>query len=406
MNTRNAIAAAVLATMTGLAAGAAQAEISGNVVRIGVLNDQSGIYADVTGQASVIAAQMAVEDYGGKVKGVPVEVIFADHQNKPDIGSNIANQWYDRDGVDVIVDVPTSSVGLAVQNISKEKGKLHLNAGAGTSDLTSKACSPTGIHYVYDTYALATGTGSALVGQGAKKWYFITADYAFGHALERDTTNAVNAAGGEVVGGVRAPFPTTDFSSFLLQAQGSGADVIGLANAGGDTVNSIKQAAEFGITQGGQKLAGLLVFINDIHALGLKVAQGLVVTTGYYWDMNDETRAFAKRFAEKSGGKMPNMLQAGIYSGVTQYLKAIEATGSDDGKTVTDQMKATPINDFFAKNGTIRPDGRMVHDMYLVEVKKPEESKGPWDYYKVLATIPGDQAFRPMDKGECPLVKK
>ncbi|WP_372015393.1 ABC transporter substrate-binding protein [Tistrella mobilis] len=405
MNTRNAIAAAVLATMTGLAAGAAQAEISDNVVRIGVLNDQSGIYADVTGQASVIAARMAVEDYGGKVKGVPVEVIFADHQNKPDIGSNIANQWYDRDGVDVIVDVPTSSVGLAVQNIAKEKGKLHLNAGAGTSDLTSKACSPTGIHYVYDTYALATGTGSALVGQGAKKWYFITADYAFGHALERDTTNAVNAAGGEVVGGVRAPFPTTDFSSFLLQAQGSGADVIGLANAGGDTVNSIKQASEFGVTQGGQKLAGLLVFINDIHALGLQVAQGLVVTTGYYWDMNDETRAFAKRFQEKAG-KMPNMLQAGIYSGVTQYLKAIEATGSDDGKTVADQMKATPINDFFAKNGHIRPDGRMVHDMYLVEVKKPEESKGPWDYYKVLATIPGDQAFRPMDKGECPLVKK
>jgi branched-chain amino acid transport system substrate-binding protein len=405
MNTRNAIAAAVLATMTGLAAGAAQAEISDNVVRIGVLNDQSGIYADVTGQASVIAARMAVEDYGGKVKGVPVEVIFADHQNKPDIGSNIANQWYDRDGVDVIVDVPTSSVGLAVQNIAKEKGKLHLNAGAGTSDLTSKACSPTGIHYVYDTYALATGTGSALVGQGAKKWFFITADYAFGHALERDTTNAVNAAGGEVVGGVRAPFPTTDFSSFLLQAQGSGADVIGLANAGGDTVNSIKQASEFGITQGGQKLAGLLVFINDINALGLQVAQGLVVTTGYYWDMNDETRAFAKRFEEKAG-KMPNMLQAGIYSGVTQYLKAIEATGSDDGKTVADQMKATPINDFFAKNGHIRPDGRMVHDMYLVEVKKPEESKGPWDYYKVLATIPGDQAFRPMDKGECPLVKK
>ncbi|MAM72648.1 ABC transporter substrate-binding protein [Tistrella mobilis] len=405
MNTRNAIAAAVLATMTGLAAGAAQAEISDNVVRIGVLNDQSGIYADVTGQASVIAARMAVEDYGGKVKGVPVEVVFADHQNKPDIGSNIANQWYDRDGVDVIVDVPTSSVGLAVQNIAKEKGKLHLNAGAGTSDLTSKACSPTGIHYVYDTYALATGTGSALVGQGAKKWYFITADYAFGHALERDTTNAVNAAGGEVVGGVRAPFPTTDFSSFLLQAQGSGADVIGLANAGGDTVNSIKQASEFGITQGGQKLAGLLVFINDINALGLQVAQGLVVTTGYYWDMNDETRAFAKRFEEKAG-KMPNMLQAGIYSGVTQYLKAIEATGSDDGKTVADQMKATPINDFFAKNGHIRPDGRMVHDMYLVEVKKPEESKGPWDYYKVLATIPGDQAFRPMDKGECPLVKK
>ncbi|WP_372095460.1 ABC transporter substrate-binding protein [Tistrella mobilis] len=405
MNTRNAIAAAVLATMTGLAAGAAQAEISDNVVRIGVLNDQSGIYADVTGQASVIAARMAVEDYGGKVKGVPVEVIFADHQNKPDIGSNIANQWYDRDGVDVIVDVPTSSVGLAVQNIAKEKGKLHLNAGAGTSDLTSKACSPTGIHYVYDTYALATGTGSALVGQGAKKWFFITADYAFGHALERDTTNAVNAAGGEVVGGVRAPFPTTDFSSFLLQAQGSGADVIGLANAGGDTVNSIKQASEFGITQGGQKLAGLLVFINDINALGLQVAQGLVVTTGYYWDMNDETRAFAKRFQEKAG-KMPNMLQAGIYSGVTQYLKAIEATGSDDGKTVADQMKATPINDFFAKNGHIRPDGRMVHDMYLVEVKKPEESKGPWDYYKVLATIPGDQAFRPMDKGECPLVKK
>ncbi|MEN2979324.1 ABC transporter substrate-binding protein [Tistrella bauzanensis] len=405
MNTRNAIAAAVLATMMGMAAGAAQAEISDNVVRIGVLNDQSGIYSDVTGQASVIAARMAVEDYGGKVGNTPVEVIFADHQNKPDIGSNIANQWYDRDGVDAIVDVPTSSVGLAVQNIAKEKGKLHLNAGTGSSDLTSKACSPTGIHYVYDTYALATGTGSALVGQGAKKWYFLTADYAFGHALERDTTNAVLSAGGEIVGGVKVPFPNTDFSSFLLQAQGSGADVIGLANAGGDTINSIKQAAEFGITQGGQKLAGLLVFINDIHALGLDVAQGLVVTTGYYWDLNDETRAFATRFMEKAG-KMPNMLQAGIYSAVTEYLKAIEATGTDDALTVVNKMKETPINDFFAKNGHIRADGRMVHDMYLAEVKKPGDSKGPWDYYNILATIPGDQAFRPIEKGECEMAKK
>ena len=406
MNTRNAIAAAVLATMTGLAAGAAQAEISDNVVRIGVLNDQSGIYADVTGQASVIAARMAVEDYGGKVKGVPVEVIFADHQNKPDIGSNIANQWYDRDGVDVIVDVPTSSVGLAVQNIAKEKGKVMIDHGAATSDLTGKACSPTGIHWTYDTYALANGTGRALVEQGAKKWYFITADYAFGHALERDTSNAVTAAGGEVVGTVRSPFPSTDFSSFLLQAQGSGADVIGLANAGGDTVNSIKQAAEFGITQGGQKLASLLVFLSDVHSLGLEVSQGLVLTTGFYWDLNDETRAFAKRFGERNGGKMPTMVQAGIYSSVMHYLKAVEATKSDDGKTVVDQMKKTPVNDFFAKGGTIREDGRMVHDMYLMQIKSPAESKGPYDYYKLLATIPGDQAFRPMDKGECPLVAK
>ncbi|WP_372095459.1 ABC transporter substrate-binding protein [Tistrella mobilis] len=400
------LAAVTAAVVAAFSAGAAQAEITDNVVRIGVLNDQSGIYTDLSGPGGVDAARMAIEDFGNTVAGAKIELVSADHQNKPDIGSNIANQWYDRDGVDAIFDVPTSSVALAVQNIAKEKGKVMIDHGAATSDLTGKACSPTGIHWTYDTYALANGTGRALVEQGAKKWYFITADYAFGHALERDTSNAVTAAGGEVVGTVRSPFPSTDFSSFLLQAQGSGADVIGLANAGGDTVNSIKQAAEFGITQGGQKLASLLVFLSDVHSLGLEVSQGLVLTTGFYWDLNDETRAFAKRFGERNGGKMPTMVQAGIYSSVMHYLKAVEATKSDDGKTVVDQMKKTPVNDFFAKGGTIREDGRMVHDMYLMQIKSPAESKGPYDYYKLLATIPGDQAFRPMDKGECPLVAK
>ena len=398
---------ALCALAVSLAAGEARAQVSDDVVKIGILNDQSGLYADLAGQGSVIAAKMAVEDFGGKVLGKPIEVIFADHQNKPDIGSSIANQWIDTEKVDVIMDVPTSSVALAIQEITKNKNRVHINSGAATSELTASKCSPTGIHWTYDTYALANGTGSAIVKQGGDSWYFITADYAFGQALERDTTAAVTAAGGKVVGSVRTPFPgTTDFSSFLLQAQGSGAKVVGFANAGGDTINSIKQAGEFGLVAGGQKLAGLLVFLTDVHSLGLKTAQGLTITDGWYWDLNDETRAWAKKFAAKNGGKMPTMVQAGVYSGAMHYLKAIDAAKTDEAKAVVAKMKEMPVNDFFAKNGKVREDGRMVHTMYLAQVKKPEESKGPYDYYKILQEIPGDQAFRPMDaKYGCPLVK-
>jgi branched-chain amino acid transport system substrate-binding protein len=389
-------------------AGAVHAQqISDDVVKIGVLNDQSGLYADLAGQGSVVAARMAAEDFGGKVLGKTIEVVFADHQNKADISTSIVNQWIDNDKVDIVVDVPTSSVALNVQEITKNKNRVHLNSTAATSDLTGTKCSPTGIHYTYDTYALANGTGTALVKEGGDSWYFITADYAFGHALEKDTSEAVKAAGGKVVGAVRTPFPgTTDFSSFLLQAQGSGAKVVGFANAGGDTINSIKQAGEFGLVAGGQKLAGLLVFLSDVHSLGLKTAQGLVVTTGFYWDLNDETRAWSKKFAAKHLNRMPTMAQAGVYSGVMHYLKAIDAAKTDEAKAVVAKMKEMPINDFFAKDGKIRADGRMVHTMYLAEVKKPEESKGPYDYYKIIREIPGDQAFRPMDaKYGCPLVK-
>ena len=401
--TRLAISVCALA----LGFGSARAQISDDVVKLGVLNDQSGLYADVSGLGGVDAARMAVQDFGGRVLGKTIEVVFADHQNKPDIGAGIANQWIDTGKVDVIVDVPTSSVALAIQEITKNKNRVHLNSGAGTSDLTGKACSPTGIHWTYDTYARANGTGTSIVKEGGDSWFFITADYAFGHALEKDTTAAITAAGGKVIGSVKSPFPgTTDFSSFLLQAQASGAKVVGLANAGGDTINSIKQAGEFGLVAGGQKLAGLLVFVTDIHSLGLKTAQGLTITTGFYWDLNDETRAWAKKFGARNAGRMPTMNQAGIYSGVTHYLKAIEAAKTDEAKAVVAKMKEMPVNDFFAKNGKIREDGRMVHTMYLAQVKKPEESKYPWDYYKIIKEIPGDQAFRPMDaKYGCPLVK-
>lgn len=386
--------------------GVAEAQVSGDVVKIGVLNDQSGIYADLAGQGSFIAAQMAAEDFGGKVLGKPIQVVTADHQNKPDVASNIANQWIDTDGVDMITDVPTSSVALAIQEITKNKNRVHINSGAASSDLTGKACSPTGVHWTYDTYALANGTGATLVKEGGDSWYFITADYAFGHALERDTAEAVKKAGGKMVGAVRHPFPgTTDFSSFLLQAQGSGAKVVGIANAGLDTVNTIKQAGEFGLVAGGQRIAGLLVFLSDVHSLGLKTAQGLVITDGWYWDANDETRAWAKKWAAKNNGRMPTMVQAGVYSGTMHYLKAIDAAKTDEAKAVVAKMKEMPVNDFFAKNGKVREDGRMVHDMYLVQVKKPEESKGPYDYYKVLQTIPAEQAFRPLKDGGCPLVK-
>ncbi len=395
--------ALIFAALLSLTAGPAAAEDI--PIKIGVLNDRSGVYADLAGEGSVIAAKMAVEDFGAAAKGIKVEIISADHQNKPDIASNIARQWIDQDGVDVIADVPTSSAALAVNEVVREKNKIFLVSGAATSDLTGPKCSPNTVHWTYDTWALAHGTGKAMVEQGGKKWFFITADYAFGQALERDTAAVVKEAGGEVVGSVKHPFPGQDFSSFLLQAQSSGAQVIGLANAGGDTINTIKQAAEFGITQGGQKLAGLLIFITDVHALGLQTAQGLVLTEAFYWDKDDGTRAFAKRFAERHDGKMPSMVHAGVYASVLHYLKAIDAVKSKDPKVVMAKMKEMPSEDPLFGKGKIRVDGRHVHDMYLVEVKKPEELKGPWDYYKILATIPADQAFRPLDQGGCPLVK-
>ncbi|HTO98726.1 MAG TPA: ABC transporter substrate-binding protein [Myxococcales bacterium] len=385
---------------------AARAEITGKVIRIGVLNDQSGLYADIAGQGSVVAAKMAVEDFG-KIPDATVEVVFGDHQNKPDVGSNLARQWYDVDGVDMIIDVPTSSVALAISQLTKEKNKVFIGSGPGTSDLTGKSCSPNTVHWTYDTYALAHTTGLAEVQSGGKTWFFLTADYAFGAALERDTSAVVKAAGGEVLGSVKHPLNTTDFSSFLLQAQASKAQVIGLANAGGDTINAIKAAAEFGIVKGGQKLAGLLVFISDIHALGLQTAQGLLLSESFYWDKDQKTRAWSKRFADKSGGKMPTMVQAGVYAGVLHYLKAVKALKSDaDGKAVVEEMKKLPTDDPLFGKGTIRADGRKIHPMYLYEVKKPSESKGPWDYYKLIKEVPGDQAFRPLDQDNCSLVSK
>src|SRR5437868_74929 len=382
----------------------AQAQISGDTIKIGILNDMSGLYADLGGQGSVEAARMAVADFGDNVNGKKIEIISADHQNKPDVGGAIARQWYDNDGVDAIVDVPTSSVALAVQDVARERKKVFLISGAASSDLTGKACSATSVHWTYDTVALANGTGSAVVKAGGDTWFFITADYAFGHALERDTAKVVEANGGKVLGKVRAPLNTPDFSSFLLQAQGSKAKIIGLANAGGDTINSIKQAGEFGIVRGGQKLAGLLVFISDIHSLGLQAAHGLQLTSAFYWDQNDETRAWSKRFMDKMK-REPTMVQAGVYGSIMHYLAAIKATGSDDGPTVVKQMKATPVNDFMTKNGKIREDGTLVRDMYLFEVKKPSESKGPWDYYKQISVIPGDEAFKLPGPNQCPLVK-
>ena len=390
-------------TVLGLAGASARAE----PVKIGVLTDLSGTYSDLAGQGSVWAAKRAVEDYLKATPGMTVEVVQADHQNKPDIAANTARQWFDTDGVDVIVDLVTSSVALAVVNIAKEKNKVALISGAGSSDLSGKACTPNSIHWTYDTFALASGTGSAVVKTGGDSWFFLTADYAFGAALERDTSAVVIKNGGKVLGIAKHPFPTQDFSSFLLQAQASKAKVIGLANAGADTTNAIKQASEFGIVQGGQSLAGLLVFLSDINALGLKTAQGLVFTEAWYWDTSDANRAFAKAFAAANGGKYPTMVHAGVYSSVIHYLKAVEALKSDvDGAAVVAKMKETPTDDALFGKGTIRPDGRKIHDMYLFEVKKPEESKGPYDYYKVRATIPAAEAFRSMADGGCPMVAK
>ena len=397
---KTAVAAAL-----SLAAAGAQAQVSDGVIKIGVMNDMSGLYADIAGPGSVTAARMAVEDFGAAKKGMKVEIVGADHQNKPDVGSSIARQWYDVDKVDAIFDVPTSSVALAINEITKQKGKAFIVSGAATSDLSGKACSPNTIHWTYDTWMLANGTGSAIVKTGGDTWFFLTADYAFGHALERDTEAVVLKNGGKVLGKVRHPFPGQDFSSFLLQAQASKAKIIGLANAGGDTINSIKQAAEFGITQRGQNLAGMLVFITDVHGLGLDKAQGLIFTETFYWDLNEQTRAWSKRFASQNNGKYPSMVQAGVYSGVLHYLKAIEAGKSDDGTKVVAQMKKMPTDDPLFGKGRIRADGRKLHNAYLVEVKKPAESKGPYDYYKVRATIPAEQAFRPEKDGGCPLVK-
>jgi branched-chain amino acid transport system substrate-binding protein len=388
-------------------AGSAQAQISDGIVKIGVMNDMSGLYSDITGPGSVTAARMAVEDYIKLTKStLKVEIVSADHQNKPDVGSNVARQWFDTDKVDMIADVPTSSVGLAVAKIASDKGKLHVNSGSATADLSGKACNANTIHWAYDTWMLANGTGKAIVKSGGDTWFFLTADYAFGHALERDTEAVVNKNGGKVVGKVRTPFPTQDFSSFLLQAQASKAKIIGLANAGGDTTNSIKQAAEFGITKGGQNLAGLLVFLPDVHSLGLNIAQGLMLTETFYWDLNDNTRAFSKRFAAIQGGKYPSMVQAGVYSSVIHYLKAVDAAKTDDGGKVAAKMKELPTDDPLFGKGTVRADGRKIHPAYLFQVKKPAESKGPYDYYKLVATIPANEAFRPLAESECPLVKK
>jgi branched-chain amino acid transport system substrate-binding protein len=399
---RTLIATAIAAT---LGAGAAQAQVSDGVIKIGVLSDMSSLYTDLAGAGSVLAARMAVEDFGAANKGMKVEIVSADHQNKPDVGSNVARQWYDVDKVDVIVDTPNSGVALAVNQITRDKGKAFLVSGAASSDLTGKACSPNTIHWTYDTWMLANGTGSAIVKTGGDSWFFLTADYAFGHALERDTEAVVLKGGGKVLGKVRHPLNTQDFSSFLLQAQASKAKIIGLANAGGDTTNSIKQAAEFGITQAGQSLAGLLLFISDVDALGLQTAQNLVLTTGFYWDLDDETRAWSAKYEKKTGRK-PTMVQAGVYSSVLHYLKAVDAAGTDDGLRVANKMKELPVKDMFAKNAKLLPNGRLAHDMYLARVKQPAQSKGRWDYYDIVSTIPAEEAYQKAEASGCPFSKK
>jgi branched-chain amino acid transport system substrate-binding protein len=392
-----------LAALFALASGTAQAQISDDVVKIGVLTDMSGPASEPTGPGSVAAAEMAVADFGGKVLGRPIQVISADHQLKPDVAAGIAREWYDRDQVDLIVDVPVSAVGLAVQGVANEKKRLFITHSTGTADFHGKFCSPYTMQWVFDTHALAVGTAQEVVKRGGTSWFFLTADYAFGYSLEKDASEVIKANGGTVVGAVRHPFRTPDLSSFILQAQASHAKIIGLASGPPDNVNAIKLGGEFGIFAGGQQMAGLLVLITDINGLGLKAAQGLVLTTSFYWDMDDKTRDWSKRFFAKVG-HMPTMWQAGVYSSVMHYLKAIQAAGTDDPLKVAAKMRETPVEDFFSRNGKLREDGLMVHDLVLVQVKKPEESKYPWDYYQILAHIPGDQAFGPPNPA-CPLVK-
>jgi branched-chain amino acid transport system substrate-binding protein len=381
------------------------AEISNGVVRLGVLTDMSGGYSDISGPGAIEAAKMAVEDFGGTVLGAPIEVVSADHQNKADVGLAKAREWYDVGGVDSIFEMMASSVAIAVFEMTKEKHKIAIASGAATSALTGKNCSPYGVHWTYDTYALAAGAGRTIASQpDGDTWFFVTVDYSFGHSLEADTTKFVKEAGGRVIGSVRHPFPTADFSSFLLQAQASKAKVIALANGGADMINSVRQAHEFGIIEGGQKLAALLPHLTDIHSIGLPIAKGIILTEGFYWDRTDATRAWSKRFFERRKA-MPTMVQAGVYSSVLHYLNAVKAAGTDNSAAVMEKMRETPVHDMLAENGQIRPDGRMVHDMYVMQVKTPEESKYPWDYYKILKTIPGDEAFRPLAESDCPLIK-
>lgn len=399
------ILAGGVAVLAFLSAPAGAAEISDDVVKVGVLTDMSSLYADINGPGAVLATQMAIEDYGKKVLGKKIELVSADTQNKPDIGLSVAGKWIDAEGVDVIIGASSSAVTLAVQQMAGNKDSVLLVSDAASSDITGKACNDNTVHWTYDTASLANGTGSAVVKAGGDTWFFLTSDYAFGYALERDVSEVVKENGGQVVGHVRHPLNTSDFSSFVLQAQASGAKIVGLANAGGDTVNSIKAASEFGLVQSGQKLAGLLVFISDVHSLGLQTARGLQLTEAFYWNQNEDTRKWSKRFAERFGGKMPTSVQAGYYASLIHYLKAVEALGTDSpGGKVVAKMKELKTNDPLFGKGHIRPDGRKMHDMYLYEVKDPSESKGPWDYYKHIQTIPAEKAFRPMKEGKCPLV--
>ena len=401
---RHLLSAALLTLGLGAAAFSVQAAISNDVIRIGIISDMSGVYSDVDGPAGVEAIRMAIADMGGEVAGKKIELLTADHQNKADLASSKAREWFDQQNLDMLIGGTNSATNLAMAGVAAEKKKPFISIGSASSDMTGAACTPYTGHYAYDTVALARGTGGAVVKNGGKTWFFLTADYAFGHALERDTSTVVKEAGGTIKGNVRAPLSNSDFSSFLLQAQASGAQILGLANAGGDTINAIKAANEFGVTST-MKLAGLLIFVNDIHALGLKATQGMYLTDGWYWDQSDESRAWAKRFEDKIKRK-PSMLQAADYSAVTFYLNGVKATGSDDADTLMKWMKSNKINDFFAKNGYVREDGRMVHDMFLMQVKKPEESKGEWDLYKIVATLPGDEVFKPFGESACKFIKK
>ncbi|GGF15285.1 ABC transporter permease [Aliidongia dinghuensis] len=396
-----------LALLASVSIGAARAEIPDRGVTIGVLTDLGGVYTDLTGKGSIEAAKMAVEDFGGAVGGKPIRILSADGQNKADVGASVARKWIEDEKVDAIADTPNTSIALAVQEITRNANKILLNTGAGSTIFTNKACSPTAFHWVYDSYAMAHGTAAAVLAEGGSSWYFLTADYGFGYSLEKDASDVIMAGGGKVLGSARHPLNSADLSSFLLQAQASGANVIGLANAGGDLINSIKQAHEFGIGGANQRLAAMVTFITDIHALGLQTAQGLMLTTGFYWDMDDRNRAWSERWAQRVGGDhRPTMLQAGVYSAVLHYLRAVKAANSTEGDVVAAKMRELPIDDFFARHGSIRPDGRMIHDMYLAQVKAPQESKKPWDYYKILRTIPAAEAFQPLSRSECSLAKK
>ncbi|SEI75387.1 branched-chain amino acid transport system substrate-binding protein [Allopseudospirillum japonicum] len=403
--TKKLLATAVMSAMAATSTLAQAGQYSDDEIRVAYLADMSGTYSALSGPGGLEAAKMAIEDIGGSINGKKITIVSADDQNKPDIGANKVRQWIDVDNIDMVAGMVASSVTIAVNKVVEQKNKISLVSGSAASSITNEYCTPNSIHWVYDTYALAHGTAKAVVQEGGKSWFMLTADYAFGHALERDVEKVVQENGGEIVDKVRHPFPTSDFSSFILQAQGSGAQVIGLANAGADTTNSLKTASEFGITQAGQKLAGLLIFLNDVHSLGLKVTQGLQLTTGFYWDRTEETRAWSQRYFERTG-RMPTMVQAGVYSSLMHYFKAVQAADTDETQAVLQQMRDTPVNDFFAQNGKIRIDGRMVHDMYLAEVKKPADSTNEWDLYKVLRTIPGDEAYRPLSESQCKLVQK